>query len=118
MILATATIDENFEGKKLKTILEVDLNFIKYSTFEGIKTVASNKLTQKYIISPNELKSGHLLNILKENPSHKIIVFNKNCKECTLMTETLKKLNFNAICLHSMMKMNQRIANLGKYRNG
>ena len=29
MILATATINENFEGKKLKSILDVDLDFIK-----------------------------------------------------------------------------------------
>ena len=32
-LLATATIDENFEGKRLKQLLNVKLDFVKFSTF-------------------------------------------------------------------------------------
>ena len=52
IILATATIDENFEGKKLQNILETNINFVKYSTYEGIKTVISANLSQYYIFTP------------------------------------------------------------------
>ncbi len=33
IVLATATLDENFEGRKLKQILGKDINFVKHSTY-------------------------------------------------------------------------------------
>lgn len=84
ILLATATIDENFSGKRLKELLKVDLEFIKFSTFAGKKTV--NTLIQKYVFTPEQLKAGHLLKILDENRVYKIIVFVKTCKECTLIS--------------------------------
>lgn len=39
VLLATATIDEQFEGKKLRNLLKLKLDFVKHSTFEGKKTV-------------------------------------------------------------------------------
>ena len=62
------------------------VDFTKHSTFEGIKTVSENRLSQKYILSPEELKAGYLLQILNGNPKHKIIIFHKSCKECTIMS--------------------------------
>lgn len=62
VLLATATIDEHFEGKKLQEMLGLKLNFIKHSTFQGKKTVST--LTQNYIFTPEELKPGYLLQIL------------------------------------------------------
>lgn len=44
IVLATATIDENFEGKKLQKLLQTNVNFIKHSTYEGIKTVSTANL--------------------------------------------------------------------------
>jgi superfamily II DNA/RNA helicase len=82
-LLATATIDENFEGKKLSQLLEVKLNFVKYSTFNGKKTVST--LIQNYIFTADQLKPGYLLSVLKSSPNHKTIVFVKTCKECTLI---------------------------------
>lgn len=41
----------------------------------------------------------------------------KTCKECTLIAETLKFLKYNAVSLHSFMKLNQRIANLGMFKS-
>ena len=52
MVLATATIDENFEGKKLQKLLKVNIDFVKHSTYSGIKTVSSACLTQNFIFSP------------------------------------------------------------------
>ena len=52
IVLATATIDENFEAKTLKNLLNIEVNFLKHSTYEGVKTVSSNRLTQSYILSP------------------------------------------------------------------
>ena len=50
VLLATATIDEQFEGKKLKKMLGVNLDFIKHSTYTGKKTVST--LTQNFIFTP------------------------------------------------------------------
>jgi len=50
VLLATATIDEQFEGKKLRQLLKLKLDFIKHSTFTGKKTVST--LTQNYIFTP------------------------------------------------------------------
>jgi superfamily II DNA/RNA helicase len=82
-LLATATIDENFEGKRLKQLLNVKLDFVKFSTFQGKKTVST--LIQNYIFTTEQLKPGFLMRILRENPKHKTIVFVKTCKECTLI---------------------------------
>lgn len=49
-LLATATIDENFEGNRLKKVLNVKIDFVKHSTYEGKKTV--NTLIQSYIFTP------------------------------------------------------------------
>ena len=49
ILLATATIDENFEGKKLQSVLHTNIDFIKFSTFQGKKT--SDTLTQSYIFT-------------------------------------------------------------------
>lgn len=115
-LLATATIDENFEGKRLKQLLNIKLDFVKFSTFEGKKTV--NTLIQNYIFTTEQLKPGFLLSVLRANSRHKIIVFVKTCKECTLICETLQKLDIAATQLHSFMKNSQRIANLATFRSG
>ena len=39
VLLATATIDEQFEAKKLRQLLKLKLDFVKHSTFTGKKTV-------------------------------------------------------------------------------
>ena len=50
-LLATATIDDQFEGKRLKELLNIDLEFEKHSTYSGgAKTVSI--LTQNFIFSP------------------------------------------------------------------
>ena len=49
VLLATATIDNHFEGKKLKQLLRINLDFVKHSTFEGLKTVST--LTQQLILT-------------------------------------------------------------------
>lgn len=85
MVLATATIDENFEGKKLQKMLGVNIDFVKHSTYQGIKTVSSACLTQQFVFTPEELKPGYLLKMLEQNSNYKIIIFVKTCKECTLM---------------------------------
>jgi len=76
--LATATIDENFEGIRLQKLLNVKIDFVKHSTFNGKKTVSA--LIQKYVFTPEDLKPGYLLRILKDNPKYKIIIFVKTCK--------------------------------------
>jgi superfamily II DNA/RNA helicase len=78
ILLATATIDENFEGKRLQKLLNTKIDFVKHSTFRGKKTV--DTLIQNYIFTPEDLKPGYLLKILKDNPTYKIIVFVKTCK--------------------------------------
>jgi superfamily II DNA/RNA helicase len=78
ILLATATIDENFEGKRLQNLLNVKIDFVKHSTFKGKKTV--NTLIQNYIFTPEDLKPGYLMRILKDNPKYKVIVFVKTCK--------------------------------------
>jgi ATP-dependent RNA helicase DDX49/DBP8 len=115
-LLATATIDENFEGKRLKQLLNIKLDFVKFSTFEGKKTVST--LIQNYIFTTEQLKPGFLMAILKANSKLKIIVFVKTCKECTLICETLQKLELAATQLHSFMKNSQRVANLATFRSG
>ncbi len=50
ILLATATIDENFEGKKLQKLLNTQIDFVKHSTFTGKKTVST--LIQNYIFTP------------------------------------------------------------------
>ena len=40
-LLATATIDEQFEGKRLCRLLGLKLSFEKHSTFAGKKTVST-----------------------------------------------------------------------------
>lgn len=114
ILLATATIDENFEGKKLQRLLNTKVDFVKHSTFKGKKTV--DTLIQSFIFTPEELKPGYLLKLLQDNPKYKIIVFVKTCKECTLICETLKSLEYKATQLHSFMKNNRRIANLAMFR--
>ena len=56
------------------------------------------------------------MKILQDNPKYKIIVFVKTCKQCTLICQTLKALDFQATQLHSFMKNNRRIANLAMFR--
>lgn len=115
-VLATATIDENFEGNKLQKLLGTNLHLTKYSTYEGIKTVSAANLEQKFVFTPEDLKPGHLLSLLEENSVYKIIIFVKTCKECTLIAETLKFLKHKAVALHSFMKLNQRLASLGMFK--
>ncbi len=50
ILLATATIDENFEGKKLQKLLNTKIDFVKHSTFTGKKTVST--LIHNYIFTP------------------------------------------------------------------
>lgn len=50
ILLATATIDENFEGKRLQKLLNTKIDFVKHSTFKGKKTV--DTLIQNYIFTP------------------------------------------------------------------
>lgn len=116
IILATATIDENFEAKKLQNILNTKVNFVKHSTYDGLKTVCTANLTQNYILTPEHLKPTYLLQIIEENSNMKIIVFVKTCKDATIMAETLKALNYKAVSLHSSLKFSQRVANLGMFR--
>ena len=71
-------------------MLDIKLDFIKFTTYTGKKTV--DTLIQNYIFTTDHLKSGYLLSILKAHPRHKVIIFVKTCKECTLIFETLKKL--------------------------
>lgn len=56
----------------------MNIDFVKHSTFKGKKTVST--LIQNYIFTPEDLKPGYLLRILKDNPKYKIIVFVKTCK--------------------------------------
>ena len=77
-LLATATIDENFEGKRLQKLLNTKIDFVKHSTFKGKKTV--DTLIQNYIFTPEDLKAGYLMRILKDNPKYKVIIFVKTCK--------------------------------------
>ena len=59
------------------------MNFIKHSTFQGIKTVTN--LTQSYIFTAEQLKPGYLLSVLSAYPNFKTIVFVKTCKEATMI---------------------------------
>ncbi len=43
-----------------------------------MKTV--DTLIQNYIFTPEDLKAGYLMRILKDNPKYKIIIFVKTCK--------------------------------------
>ena len=58
-----------------------------------------------------------MLQILQSYPTFKTIVFVKTCKECTLICETLQKMDLPATQLHSFMKNNLRIANLSMFRS-
>ena len=78
ILLATATIDDNFEGNRLQKLLHTKVDFVKHSTYNGKKTV--DTLIQKYIFTPEDLKAGYLMRILKDNPKYKIIIFVKTCK--------------------------------------
>jgi ATP-dependent RNA helicase DDX49/DBP8 len=95
--------------------LEVKLDFQKHSTFAGKKTVST--LIQNYIFTAEQLKPGYLLSLLSSNPGQKIIVFVKTCKECTLICETLKRLDLPATQLHSFMRNGERVANLAMFRS-
>jgi ATP-dependent RNA helicase DDX49/DBP8 len=117
ILLATATIDNNFEGKKLQQLLQTQVKFLKHSTYGGIKTVRTASLTQQFVFTPEQLKPCYLLTLLQDNPHYKVIIFVKTCKECTLMSETLKSLKYRAVALHSFMRLNQRVANLGMFRS-
>lgn len=69
-------------------------------------------LVQKFILVPETIKSGYLLTLLKNKEKCKLIIFVKTCKQCHLVHNTLKKLNFKSCLLHSFMKQTRRQANL------
>lgn len=114
-VLATATIDSNFQANRLKSLLSFGVCFVKYSTYTTNLTVRT--LTQSYIFTPEALKPSYLLELLEQNRPYKIIVFVKTCRECTLMFETLQKLGHSVTQLHSSMKNSQRIGNLAMFRS-
>lgn len=65
LVLDTATIDNKFEAKILKSILNQEhLQLRKYSTYEKMTTVPT--LIQKYLFIPSGLKPGYLLSVLKQ----------------------------------------------------
>lgn len=79
LILDTATIDNKFEGRILKSILnQPHLKLNKYSTYDKMTTVPT--LVQKYLFIPEGLKPGYLLSILEEYKNQKIIIFIKTCR--------------------------------------
>lgn len=115
IVLATATIDNNFEAKRLKQLLNrPDINFVKYSTYDKVKTVAT--LVQKYILVPESVKAGYLMVCLQQRANSKIIIFVKTCKQCHLLHSALKRLDFKSCLLHSFMKQTRRAANLSLFR--
>lgn len=63
LILDTATVDNKFEGRILKSILnQPHLQLKKYSTYDKMTTVST--LIQQYSFIPSGLKSGYLLELL------------------------------------------------------
>ena len=116
LILDTATIDNKFEGKILKSILgQQHLQLKKYSTYDKMTTVPT--LIQRYLFIPSGLRNGYLLAVLKQYRGSKAIVFVKTCKECHLIYLTLKKLGYKTCMLHSIMKQTKRMVHLLNFRN-
>lgn len=78
-----------------------------------------SELDQRYILMAPQVKDCYLAHILKEHAENKqVIIFTQTCRSCQVITNTLRKVEFKATGLHSIMKQQERIASLAKFRTG
>lgn len=76
-------------------------------------------LHQFYILTPSQVRETFLVSLFRGPLASKTaIIFVGKCRTCELLTETMRKLKFSVVGLHSTMPQRQRIANLQRFRSG
>ncbi|KAL7641157.1 UNVERIFIED_CONTAM: hypothetical protein RMT77_008295 [Armadillidium vulgare] len=77
-----------------------------------------NKLQQKMIFIPFDLKNLYLVHILKKIGQESVIVFCSTCFSTLKIALMLRALKFTAIPIHSKMSQNKRLGSIDKFKKG
>ncbi|XP_038596548.1 probable ATP-dependent RNA helicase DDX49 isoform X2 [Tachyglossus aculeatus] len=84
-----------------------------------VRTV--EQLHQRYLLVPEKVKDAYLVHLIQtfqdEHEDWSIIIFTNTCKNCQILNMMLRKFNFPAVALHSMMKQKERFAALAKFKS-
>ncbi|XP_017529984.3 probable ATP-dependent RNA helicase DDX49 isoform X1 [Manis javanica] len=84
-----------------------------------VRTV--EQLDQRYLLVPEKVKDAYLVHLIQnfqdEHEDWSIIIFTNTCKTCQILCMLLRKFNFPAVALHSMMKQKERFAALAKFKS-
>lgn len=77
-------------------------------------------LTQKFALSPQNVKEAYLIQILKEHrlkKNQQCIIFTSTCKNCHFLALLLRELEFDVALIHSQLEQRVRTNNLLKFKS-
>ncbi|KAL4512315.1 hypothetical protein ABPG72_005317 [Tetrahymena utriculariae] len=115
IILATATINDDFNDKKLNQILKTNVKFERFCVNQQKKVVQT--LKQKFILVPEMVKDQNFINLLNKFKGISMIIFVNKCRTCHFINALLNQLEFASTSLHSGLKQSQRISHLKTFKS-
>ncbi|EFA02088.1 probable ATP-dependent RNA helicase DDX49 [Tribolium castaneum] len=110
----SATITDTLE--KLKDVTGKDVFF--YEAPAEVATV--EQLEQNYVLCPKDVKDAYLVETIRTyraTNDGNILIFTNTCKNCQVLSMTLNEVGFENVALHAMMKQQQRLAALAKFKS-
>ncbi|XP_044252400.1 probable ATP-dependent RNA helicase DDX49 [Tribolium madens] len=111
----SATITDTLE--KLKCVTGSEVFFYEAPT--EVATV--EQLEQNYVLCPKDVKDAYLVETIRtyrgQNKGGNILIFTNTCKNCQVLSMTLNEVGFENVALHAMMKQQQRLAALAKFKS-
>lgn len=111
----SATITDTLE--KLKLVTGKDVFF--YEAPAEVATV--EELEQNYVLCPKDVKDAYLVETIRtyrtNNENGNILIFTDTCKNCQVLSMLLNEVGFETVALHAMMKQQQRLAALSKFKS-
>lgn len=111
----SATITDTLE--KLKMVTGKDVFF--YEAPAEVATV--EELEQNYVLCPKDVKDAYLVETIRtyrtNNENGNILIFTDTCKNCQVLSMLLNEVGFETVALHAMMKQQQRLAALARFKS-
>ena len=79
----------------------------------------SASIRQVYLLVPSQVQDCYLVHLIRDRLRYGLmIVFVAKCKTAELMAQVLRRLDIEALSLHSRMSQRNRLASLDRFRSG
>ncbi|XP_059480120.1 probable ATP-dependent RNA helicase DDX49 [Neocloeon triangulifer] len=114
-LLFSATMTDSLS--KVRQVAKKEM--FLHETKSEVATV--EELKQHYVLCPGAVKDGYLVQIIRKfkesHPRGSIMVFTNTCKNCQLLSMTLKEVGYDNVCLHGMISQKLRLVALNKFKS-